>query len=100
MIAIGVYLRKLLVEYISNESPVCLDAGSFGKIYLVNDPDAGDDSLYPKKLVYEPMGVLRSLSDDKPFVRPTNLINKPLDMVRLARVCRNVNQNLIKKNID
>ena len=64
MIALGIYLRKILVDYIMNKDPVCLDAGSFGKFYLVNDPNAELDSLYPKKIVYEPTGVLRSLGDD------------------------------------
>ena len=61
MIALGVYLRKNVIDHISKESDVCFDAGSFGKFKLVHDADADSENLYPKKIVYEAVGALASL---------------------------------------
>lgn len=37
-----------------DKDEVTLDTHHFGKFSLVDDPDADEESLYPKKLVYEP----------------------------------------------
>ena len=65
MLALGVYLRKQVIDHIAKEHDVCFEAGSFGKFTLTDDPDADSDSLYPKKITYEPTGMLASLSQDQ-----------------------------------
>ena len=39
-----------------------VDTKSFGKFIIVTDLDADPDDLYPKKIIYEPTGVLASIS--------------------------------------
>ena len=41
---------------------MCLDAGGFGKFTLTNDPEADVESLYPKRIVYEPTSTLASIT--------------------------------------
>ena len=48
-IALGVYLRRFFLNAVDKEN-VSMDTLGFGKFTIVNDPDADDDSLYPKKL--------------------------------------------------
>ena len=57
LMALGVYLRKFFLEYLER-SEVTLDTQCFGKFSLVVDPDADEDSLYTKKIVYEPSAAL------------------------------------------
>ena len=61
MLALGVYLRKNVIDHVQRDNDICFDAGSFGKFILAHDPDADSESLYPKKIVYEASGVLASL---------------------------------------
>ena len=51
--AIGVYLRKFFVENMHMQA-VSIDTGNFGTFCMVNDPDASEDTLYPKQIVYKP----------------------------------------------
>ena len=37
---------------------MAIDAKGFGKFRLTADPDASQDSLYPKKIVYEPCAAI------------------------------------------
>lgn len=53
MFAFGIYLRKFMTQRLDKDD-VTLDTHHFGKFSLVDDPDADEESLYPKKLVYEP----------------------------------------------
>ena len=62
MIALGVYLRKNVIDHVSKVGDICFDAGSFGKFKLVHDADADSENLYPKKIVYEAPGSLASLA--------------------------------------
>ena len=57
VVAIGVYLRKFFVENIHMQA-VSIDTGSFGTFCMVNDPDASEDTLYPKQIVYKPQGFI------------------------------------------
>ena len=60
--ALGVYLRKFMLEYLER-SDVTLDTQSFGKFSLVADPEADAESLYPKKIVYEPnVGLVKQVA--------------------------------------
>ena len=58
--ALGIYLRRFFVEH-NERSNIALDTQSFGKFSLVDDPDADPESLYPKKIVYEPQGILAQI---------------------------------------
>ena len=78
---------------------------SFGKFNLVHDAAADPDTLYPKKITYEPTGVLSSLKLDKQSnneaARQGNyLISKSLDMTRLTRLVRVTNQFALQKNLE
>lgn len=64
MLALGVYLRKNVIDHMQKDSDVCFDAGSFGKFKLVHDAEADSENLYPKKIVYEAPGALASLATD------------------------------------
>ena len=55
--ALGVYLRKLFIDHIE-KSDYTVDTWSFGKFSIVSDPDADAESLYPRKIVFEPTGLL------------------------------------------
>jgi len=90
---------------------VTLDTHNFGKFSLVDDPDADEESLYPKKLVYEPSSLM-----SKAITRPTNhhhsmasdsvrtprlgQLVKAIDYGQMNRLCRSQNQSLIKRNLD
>ena len=56
--ALGIYLRKFVIEQLEKEADVAIDAKGFGKFRLTADPDASQDSLYPKKIVYEPCAAI------------------------------------------
>ena len=56
MIALGVYLRKFVLENIEKENYGV--ETSFGRFIIVEDPMADPDSLYTKKVVYEAAGLL------------------------------------------
>ena len=59
MRALGIYLRKFVMEQLEKkDADVAIDAKGFGKFRLTSDPDASEDSLYPKKIVYEPSAAL------------------------------------------
>ena len=55
--ALGVYLRKSFIELVEKQDR-CIDTQSFGKFTIVADPDADSESLYPRKIIYEPTGLL------------------------------------------
>ena len=54
MLALGIYLRRFFIDYLEKEYEVALDTQSFGKFALINDEEATEESLYPKKFIYEP----------------------------------------------
>ena len=99
--ALGVYLRKNVIDHMHRENDVCFDAGNFGKFTLTRDPDADIDSLYPKKFIYEPSGLLAQLSQTKtPTVTSQQAITRPLDIARLTRLARVDNAGALKKNLE
>ena len=104
MIALGVYLRKNVIENIQKENDICLDAGSFGKFTLANDPEADSESLYPKKIVYEPTSTLASLSQLDSGKAAGSMskvtISRPLDMSRLIRLVKVTNAVALRKDLD
>ena len=51
--ALGVYLRKFFMEHL-DRAEITIDTQFFGRFCMLQDPDADADSLYPKKIVYEP----------------------------------------------
>jgi len=51
---LGIHLRKFVIENLEKDADVAIDTKGFGKFSLVADPEATQDSLYPKKLNYEP----------------------------------------------
>lgn len=55
--ALGVYLRKFFIDQIEKQD-LCIDTQSFGRFTIVADPDAEYESLYPRKITYEPTGLL------------------------------------------
>ena len=56
LIALGIYLRKQVIDSLTSKrnEVVVIEGGPFGTFTLLHDPDASYDSLYPKKLMYEP----------------------------------------------
>lgn len=58
--ALGIYLRKFIIDYLENEQEVGLDTQFFGKFALVKDHEANQDSMYPKKLVFETNAMMSS----------------------------------------
>ena len=53
LMALGVYLRKFFMEHL-DRTEITIDTQFFGRFCMLQDPDADVDSLYPKKIVYEP----------------------------------------------
>ena len=51
--ALGVYLRKFFMEHL-DRTEITIDTQYFGRFCMLQDPNADQDSLYPKKIVYEP----------------------------------------------
>ena len=51
--AIGVYLRKAVIDNMQNEVGVVIEVAPFGKFTLLPDPEA-NYTLYPKKILFEP----------------------------------------------
>ena len=84
---------------------MCLDAGGFGKFTLTNDPEADVESLYPKRIVYEPTSTLASITSQDSFGQGKNAasnlaIARPLDMSRLTRLVKVTNAVALKKDLD
>ena len=92
----------------TKEQDICFEAGSFGKFTLTQDPDAGSDCLYPRKIIYEPSGVLASLMQETTTSMKAGAVNKmapssakkSLDMARLTRLVRVINTTVLKNNLD
>ena len=59
--ALGVYLRKFFIDNIERPD-MAIDTQSFGKFTIVADPEADSDSLYPNKIIFEPSGILSSVT--------------------------------------
>ena len=62
--ALGIYLRRFFVDNIEREN-LTIDTQYFGKFSIVQDPDADYDSLYPRKIEFEPSGSLGSVPMQK-----------------------------------
>ena len=60
--ALGVYLRKFVVNSFDKDCATSIDTGSFGRFTLSPDPESQSDSLYCKKLIFEPSGGLAALT--------------------------------------
>ena len=112
MRALGIYLRKFVMDQLEKDADVAIDAKGFGKFRLTVDPDAAEDSLYPKKIVYEPTAALakgtassvRFALDSEPSEPPLTsaghgILVKKIDFSRLVRLCRNQNQTTVKNNL-
>ena len=52
--AVGVYVRKFIIDHLHDEGDYAVDAGPFGRFSLMQNADAGPDALYQKKIVYDP----------------------------------------------
>ena len=57
--ALGVHLRKFITENVNEDQSVTTDSGCFGKLALVKDEFADYRTLYKKKILFEPTGVLK-----------------------------------------
>lgn len=57
--AIGVYLRKAIIDNLQNKMGIVIDIALLGKFLLLPDLDAGD-ALYPKKIIFEPNAAIAS----------------------------------------
>ena len=95
------YLRKQIVNHlrINNEKDVCFDLGGFGKIYLLNDSDADYESLYPKKLVHEPTGILASVINTVTFKKSGAILTRSLDYAGLSQMS-GVSPTVLKSDLD
>lgn len=51
-------MRKWLIEHLRKEGDYAINVKGFGKFSLVADSEASEDSLYPKKILYEPKAKL------------------------------------------
>ena len=56
-IAFSLLLRKFFVENIDKEH-IIMDTQYWGRFTLMRDPDADEDTLYPKKITFEPTGLM------------------------------------------
>ena len=56
--ALGIYLRKFVIENVAARDDVTLDTKFLGKFTLMRDTTPDYGSLYPKKIIYEPSGLL------------------------------------------
>ena len=66
---------------------IAIEAGCFGRFCLVHDPDASYDTLYPKKLIFEPTPAMSPGSKYKVW-QDLRVTVKLLDMARLTRLCK------------
>ena len=71
-----------------SDEVVVIDAGYFGKFTLVHDTEAGYDTLYPKKLIFEPTSAMVPGTQIKVWPSDIKSTVKPLDMGRLTRLCK------------
>ena len=79
---------------------MCFDLGGFGKILMLNDPEADYDSLYPRKLVHEPTGTLASvINSSVTFNKNKVILTRPLDYVGLSRMS-SIPPTVLKSDLD
>ena len=71
---------------------------------MVNDPHADYDSLYLKKILYEPTGILSSISMSPQNVAElrenSQVSEKRIDMPRLLRLSKVSGHAMLKRNFD
>ena len=75
-----------------------IEAGPFGTFTLMHDPEASNDTLFPKKLMFEPTYAMKPGHQLKVW-QDVKVDMKPLDMTRLTRLCKDQSQAQIKKNL-
>ena len=100
LIALGIYLRKQVVNNLqsAHKEVVVIEAGPFGTFTLMHDPEASNDTLFPKKLMFEPTYAMKPGYQLKVW-KDYKVDMKPLDMTRLTRLCKDQSQAQIKKNL-
>lgn len=103
-IAFGVYLRKFFIEHLERDS-IVIDTKAFGKYSLVDDPEADQESLYPKKLIFEPSGLLakvtpQRLAETERSRSVGQLLCKKIDYGKLARLVHSQSERNVKQNLD
>lgn len=71
---------------------------------MVNDPHASYDSLYSKKILYEPTGILSSiplsLQNIAELRENSQVLEKRIDMPRLLRLSKVTGHAMLKRNFD
>ena len=88
--ALGIYLRKFFIENVEKQD-YAIDTQSFGRFTIVADPEADPESLYPSKIIFEPTGLLSSVTSKPGYDKSTAsapLMTRQVDFARLSRLCR------------
>ena len=100
LIALGIYLRKQVVNSLqsAHNEVVVIEAGPFGTFTLMHDSEASNDTLYPKKLIFEPTHAMKPGYKLKVW-QDYKVDMKLLDMTRMTRLCKDQSQAQIKKNL-